>query len=185
MYTKYSLSGNYSLVVHSFGGRVAIKHFVNLNKTRTRGPNVEKLVLIGAAGIKHSHTIKQRIAYVFAKMGDAFFTLPILHYFKKAAKAALYKFMHVHDYESLSGVMKDTFLKVKDENLLPYIDQINCSTLIIWGKHDGYVPLRDAYTMQSLIPGAKLKIIPEGRHGIHRTHARKVATYIDTFLSTR
>lgn len=79
--------------------------------------------------------------------------------------------------------MRETFLKVIDEDLKESIDQIHRPTLIIWGDKDSYVPVKDAYLMHEKIAGSELHIIEGGRHGIHKTHAKEVAELVKEFLS--
>lgn len=180
MYTKDKLKGNFDVVVHSFGGRVITKY---MGKQIGKSPT--KLVLIGAAGIKHPRTLKKKILQGVAKCGGAIFSLPGLKLFKRTAQKMMYKILRVHDYKNTSGVMRKTFLNVIDEDLTGLLEHINCPTLILWGKNDTYVPVKDAHTMNELIPHSELKVLADGRHGIHKTHAEKLGGWINTFLSAK
>lgn len=177
MYTKHKLRGEYDLIVHSFGGRVAIKLFAMQTDCKPR-----KLIMIAPAGIKHSLTFCKRICRNLAKLGVAVFSLPGLSVFKNGARKLLYKILRTHDYERTSGVMRKTFLNVISEDLAANLEQINCPTLIIWGTDDTYVPVSDAYFMNRQIKNSQLKIVKGGRHGIHKTHAKQLAKWICEFL---
>ena len=180
MYTKHGLKGGYDVVVHSFGGRVMI-----MNSSSSKKQKLDKLVLIGAAGIKHPRTFKKRILQSVAKLGGGFLSIPGLKMFKKPAQKLMYKILRVHDYENTSGVMRKTFLNVIDQDLSGLLEHINCPTLILWGKNDTYVPISDAYMMHDKIKNSTLKIIADGRHGIHKTHAKKIGKWINEFLSVK
>ena len=94
----------------------------------------------------------------------------------------LYKILRVHDYEKTSGVMRKTFLNVINQDLSGLLEHINCSTLVVWGKNDTYVPVSDAHHMHEKIRKSELHIIEDGRHGIHKTHAKQVGGWINEFL---
>ena len=180
MYTKYGLKGNYDLIVHSFGGRVAIKSFPT--KKKKAFGSLNRLILIAPAGIKHTLTLRKKIFRKLAKLGALIFSIPGLRIFQKLARKVIYKILHTHDYERTSGVMRKTFLNVINEDLSDNLEQINCPTLIIWGTDDTYVPVEDAYLMREKVKGSKLRIVKGGRHGIHRTHAKILAGWINEFL---
>jgi pimeloyl-ACP methyl ester carboxylesterase len=193
IYKAESVSGDYDIIVHSFGGRVLLKLYSpdflhslearpEFSTCRYLVARPEKLVLIAAAGVKHVKSLRVRIAVVAARVGKAVMRLPVLRRLAPLAQKILYKALRTHDYEKTSGVMRETFLKVVDEDLKESIDQIHRPTLIVWGDQDSYVPVKDAYLMHEKIGGSELHIIEGGRHGIHKTHAKEVAAWIGEFL---
>lgn len=181
LYKKLNLSGNFDLMVHSFGGRVAFKMLTN-DFEHQSVVRVDKLVLVAAAGIKPKRTLRLRVAATAARLGKNFMQLPGLRWAAPLAQKLLYKVLRTHDYEKSSGVMRETFLKVIDEDLLDCVGHVKNPTLIVWGKRDSYVPFSDALLMHKKILGSKLITIDKGRHGIHKTHARMIAAGIVDFL---
>jgi len=92
----------------------------------------DKLVLIAAAGIKHGKSLRIRLAEVTAKTGRKFLTIAGLRRLAPLAQKTLYKILKSHDYEKSSGVMRDTLLKILDEDLSGSICHIKNPTLIFW-----------------------------------------------------
>jgi len=180
VYKAEQLSGDYEVIVHSFGGRVLLKLFA-ADFLHSMEARPGKLVLIAAAGVKHGKSWRVRIAGMAARVGKGVMGLPLLRRLAPLAQKILYKALRTHDYEKSSGVMRETFLKVIDEDLIESIDQIHRPTLILWGDKDSYVPVKDAYLMQERIKGSEMHIIEGGRHGIHKTHAKLVADWVKDF----
>ncbi|MCC7432332.1 alpha/beta hydrolase [Candidatus Peregrinibacteria bacterium] len=180
VYETLKLQGNYDLIVHSFGGRVLLKY---LSYFEERPANPDKLVMIAAAGIKPVKTTKVKMAAIAAKTGKKVMSLPVLRWTAPAAQKLLYKLLKSHDYEKTSGVMRETFIKVIDEDLTSNIREVNRPTLILWGDQDSYVPVEDGKFMEQNIKGSSMKVIKGGRHGIHKTHAKELAVWIKDFLT--
>lgn len=175
-----NFSDGYDLVVHSFGGRMLFKM---LGQQETKKYHLDRLVIIAAAGIKHQKSLKIRIAGTLAKTGKKVLTVGPLKWVAPLAQKGLYKVLKSHDYEKTSGVMRETFLKVIDEDLRDNVVQgARNPALIFWGKKDTYVPVSDARLIHLKIPGSKLIIFPDGKHGIHRTKAEEIADLVSEFI---
>lgn len=174
--SEWKLSKPYVLS-HSFGGRVIIK-LASKHKDL-----FSKIILIGSAGIKPKKTLKYHILFVSAKAGKTIMALPGISRLKNLAKRVLYKIAGSRDYMKTSGIMRETFKKVIAEDLYPLLKNIQTSCLLIWGKYDSMTPLRDGKIMEREIPNAKLEIIHDGKHGIHKTHAKKIKDFILKFIS--
>ncbi len=183
IYREMDLDGDYDLAVHSFGGRVLLK-LLSPNFAHLIVQRPDNLILIAAAGIKPKKTLRLHVATTAAKTGKAVLSLPVLNRLAPLAQKVLYKALKTHDYEKSSGVMRETFLRVIDEDLSGSMSHIKNHTKIFWGKKDGYVPLSDGEIMHEKIITSEMTIIPEGKHGIHKTHAELLAREIVTFLST-
>ncbi len=182
IYKENGLSEDYEVIVHSFGGRVLLKLFAN-NFRHGVAARPDRLVLIAAAGVKHGKSLRVRVAGAAARAGKAVMNWPVLRRLAPLAQKILYKALRTHDYEKTSGVMRETFLKVIDEDLRNSILEIHRPTLIIWGDRDSYVPVKDAYLMHKEISGSELHIIEGGKHGIHKTHTDLVANLVRKFIN--
>lgn len=186
------------LIGHSFGGRIAIKFAAKYPQ------GLKALVLTGAAGIKHSLTLKQKIFYILAKIGKAVFSLPIINMLQKPAQKLLYKAAQEKDYYQAQGIMRETFKKVINEDLTPYLEKISASsgspprlgeagalsgkipTLLIWGAKDNSTPLSDGRLIDLKIKSAggrsELKIIDEANHSLPYQIPEKFAKIIAEFI---
>ena len=173
-------SEGYDLAVHSFGGRMLFKMLGRKDASKYK---LDRLVIIAAAGIKHQKSLKIRVAGTLAKTGKKVLGAGPLKWVAPLAQKGLYKVLKSHDYEKTSGVMRETFLKVIDEDLRDNVVQ-GCKNpaLIFWGKKDTYVPVTDARLIHLKIPGSKLIIFPDGKHGIHRTKAEEIADLVSEFI---
>lgn len=183
IYLKHDLSGDYDISVHSFGGRVLFK-LLSPEYSHLIVQKPDSIILIAAAGIRPKQTLRLKIATASAKLGKALLALPVLRRLAPFAQKVLYRALKTHDYEKSSGVMRETFLKVIKEDLSGSMSHIKNSTKIFWGKHDSYVPLSDGKMMHETIIASEMTIIPDGKHGIHKTHSELLASEIDLFMNT-
>ena len=98
--------GNFFLLGHSFGGRMAIK-FVAQYPERISG-----LILCSAAGIRPKRIRRYFLIMIGVKIGKRFSFLP----FYSRLRKFFYRFViRKQDYLKVSGIMKETFIKIIDE----------------------------------------------------------------------
>lgn len=157
------------LLGHSFGGRVAIK-FVSKYPEK-----VKKLILCASAGIKPQLTLKQKIFSRLVKIKKVE-TQSLL------AKKVFYSLLGQKDYYQAKGVMKETFKKVIEEDLLIELSRIKVKTLLVWGKKDRMVPVKYAYIFHEKIKNSELKIYPDMDHRPHREVPEKLSETIINFF---
>lgn len=62
------------------------------------------------------------------------------------------------DYKAASGVMRATFVKVVNEDLLPYAARVRVPTLLFWGDQDADTPLWQGKLLERAIPDAGLVV---------------------------
>jgi len=165
--------GNFFLLGHSFGGRMAIK-FVAQYPERISG-----LILCSAAGIRPKRIRWYFLIMIGVKIGKRFSFLP----FYSSLRKFFYRFViRKQDYLKVSGIMKETFIKIIDEDLSSLLSKISVPTLLIWGKKDKITPLNDAYLMQKEIPNSNLKIISNVGHRINIETPEKLAEIATQFI---
>ncbi|MDE6811692.1 MAG: alpha/beta hydrolase, partial [Muribaculaceae bacterium] len=68
------------------------------------------------------------------------------------------------DYRQSSPVMRGVMSKCVNEDLKNVMPQIQAPTLLIWGAEDTATPLKDAKTMEKLIPDAGLVVFDHCGH---------------------
>ncbi len=147
------------LLGHSFGGRIAIKLALAFPK------RVERLILVDAAGIR-----EQKKGLSFVKFFRFLARFSFL-------KRAFYKFVvKSSDYLQATGIMKQVFKKVVEEDLRNLLQDIEVKTLIIWGRFDKATPLRNGRLMKEKIKNSKLKILETG----HSPHLRAPEKLVQT-----
>jgi pimeloyl-ACP methyl ester carboxylesterase len=160
------------IVNHSFGGRVTTKLLAEYPQ---RG---RKALYLAPAGIRHEKKGISRLA----SFGKRIFQLPLLRSLFPLLRTVGYKLIGGQDYLQVSGVMKKTFQSVIEEDLSHHFSSISAPVHVVFGKNDTYVPSTDGHRMQKAISGAKLTVFDDGRHGIHKTHAKQIAQIMNTFF---
>jgi len=165
----------FNLLGHSFGGGLSVKIAVAFPE------KVEKLILCAPAIIRRKR-LKTYLFYQLAHIGKKIFSFSGLKKLEPYAQRLIYKLAGSRDYYVADGVMKETMKKLGDENLEDLLAKIKAPTLIIWGKKDDVLPLRDAQELKEKIEGAELKIISEAKHSPHREAPEELAEIISQFV---
>lgn len=164
------------LIGHSFGGQVATY------LAATYQNEFNKLILSGAAVFRQTPDIKKIIFYSLAKIGKAVFNLPLLNKLSAFMKKGLYHLAN-SDYDRTSGIKREIYKKVINQDMSEPALRITMPTLIVWGERDKYIPLKQGKKIASLIPGAKLEIIKNAGHGLHLKNLDEFYNIICKFLS--
>lgn len=158
------------LIGHSFGCRVAIRYAV-------RYP-VRKMCLTGAAGIRIQPTAAQKLrtkAYKAAKWA-----------LKKAHQDETLRRLQdrsgSEDYRNAKGVMRETFVKVVNDDIRPLLPQVACSVLLVFGDHDTATPLAMGQIMEQEMPDAGLAVFEGDDHYAYWHQADRFNRVLDVFL---
>lgn len=163
------------LLGHSFGGRVAIIH--------ASSQAVKKVILVDAAGVKPRHSLKWYVkVYSFKALKHI---APIVMGKEKAA-AYIDKQRGKRgssDYNNSTPMMRAILSKVVNEDLQHLMPKITAPTLMIWGENDTATPLRDAKTMERLIPGSGLVSFPGCGHYSFLDNPVQFAAVLRSFLN--
>lgn len=137
------------MVGHSFGGRVCILY-------ASRNENVKKVILVDAAGLKPKRSLSYYTKVYSYKLSKKVLNLCLG---KERAAALLERMVSKggsSDYGAAKGIMRPILSRVVNEDLKSVMPNINVPTLLMWGTEDTATPLRDAQTMERLIPNAGL-----------------------------
>ena len=65
------------------------------------------------------------------------------------------------DYKSASPLMRQTMVRVVNEDLTHIFPKVTPSTLLIWGENDTATPVSDAELMEKMMPDAG-KVVLKG-----------------------
>ncbi|MDE6467528.1 MAG: alpha/beta hydrolase [Muribaculaceae bacterium] len=164
-----------TLIGHSFGGRLAIV-YASRNE-------VEKLILVDAAGIKPRRSLKYYFKVYSFKAAKRL--LPLLLGNNKADRIIeLWRGKAgSSDYAQASAKMRAIMSRVVNEDLTSLLPEIKAPTLLIWGEKDTATPLRDARTMERLIPDAGLVSYPEAGHYSFLDRPAQTIAVIENFIA--
>lgn len=164
----------YALAGHSFGGRIIIKGIAQ-GKLKS-----EKIILIGSAGIAKRKTFKNYFFKVLAKIGKVVTYIPPFYFYRDILKKKLYGFVGSDYFKT--GVLKNTFLKVIQEDLGGYAKKINIPALLIWGANDTETPASDGHRLNGMIKDSKLVVIENAGHFVHKEKSEEVVELMRKFL---
>lgn len=150
----------FSVLVHSFGGRVLFK----MNARENLPFVIHKAVLIDSAGIMPKKTWKQKISLRMYKMARSIMSTAPLHFLYPDAVEEMRRKRGSADYNNATPTMRATLVKVVNEDLEELIPKLDCPTLIIWGDQDTATPIDDAKVMEQLIKDAGLVVCEGAGH---------------------
>lgn len=167
-----------NVIAHSNGGRILIKMLSN----KSLNFNINRIILIGSAGIVKKKTILKRFKIKVFKIGKKILMLkPFKMLFPNLITKWQNKFGS-EDYKNASPILKQSMVKLINEDLKEYLPSINVPTLLIWGENDTETPITDAYIMEKEIPNAGLVKIPNASHYVFLEHPQYINKIIHTFL---
>lgn len=164
------------LIGHSFGGRLGLILGADYPG------RIEKLVLIDSAGVPPKRPVgaQARLALYKAvrdtlyKVGAKGLADRLRAWYGKRYGSA--------DYQNVSGVMRETFVKVVNENLLPHAARIPRPTLLVWGEADEDTPLWQGQRLEKTIPDAGLVTFPGAGHYSYLQHLGETTRILDHFF---
>ena len=165
------------LIGHSHGGRVII---------RMAGEGVvspPKIVLLDAAGIKHKKKFKQKVRVACFKTIKRLLTLPGL---KNRTQGLLQKargHFGSADYRAAPELLRQTMVRLVNEDLTPFLKNIKAPTLLLWGEKDEDTPLEDAKLMEKLIPDAGLCVLKGAGHFSFVERPYEALAILESFLN--
>jgi pimeloyl-ACP methyl ester carboxylesterase len=61
-----------------------------------------------------------------------------------------------------------------EHNVEPRLGEIDVPATLLWGAHDGVLPLDYAHALQAAIPGAELRVIDDAAHIPHLQQPQRV-----------
>lgn len=145
------------LVGHSFGGKTIIKF------SSMYPEYIEKIVLLGASGIRPVPALKKRIRNLFLS-----FLRKLIRFKNTKLGMKIYERWYIPTFASRdylnAGPMTNTFVKTVNEELFTELENIKVPTLLIWGENDDESPLSVGKKMHELIKGSKLIALPGQGH---------------------
>lgn len=148
-----------TLLGHSFGGRVIIKM-----ASRELPFEIEKVILVDSAGVKPEKTASQKAKQSVYKATRKIYSSPLVSKLFPDALENLRRKNGSADYNAASPVMRQTLVKVVNEDLCELMPNVKAPTLLVWGSNDDATPLSDAKKMEQLMPEAGLVVFEGAGH---------------------
>lgn len=137
---------------HSFGGRLG------LVLGAEHSDRLIKMALADSAGVRpppsstgqHRLRLYRTILNILQAIGLKLQAEQLRNWYSNRYGSA--------DYKAARGVMRETFVKVVNEDLLPYAARVKPSTLLFWGSADTDTPLWQGQLLEKTIPDAGLVV---------------------------
>lgn len=161
------------IVAHSFGGRMTIR-LANFHPDR-----VNKIILVDSAGIRPPRPAKYYFKTAAAKTGK--FLAKYGGSIGKAIRSFIYSRIASKDYAN-AGPLRDTFVKVVNDDQTDILPHIQSPALLVWGADDQDTPLASAKIMQRLIPNASLVVLQNAGHFSYLDQPNKFNLIVRKFL---
>ena len=145
---------------HSMGGRIIIKLTSGIHDGRIKADfTVPKIVLTDAAGVKPVRSAAQNKRTKRYKFYKSIITKTGIAKAFPGTLDVLQKKFGSADYAAASPIMRQSLVKVVNEDLVPYMPSVTMPALLIWGDLDTATPLSDGQQMEKLMPEAGLAVI--------------------------
>jgi pimeloyl-ACP methyl ester carboxylesterase len=159
-------------VGHSYGAKTS------LYLAATQPQLVDKLVAVGSSGLRTPPSLKARMKRMASRgarvLGNA--GPP-----GRRLRDSIYERIASDDYKQ-AGEMRQTLVKVVNEDLTPILSRIGASTLLVWGTKDDAVPVAHARTMERLIPDAGLVLFEGAGHFAYLDESGRFCAIVRNFF---
>ncbi len=142
----------WTLLGHSFGGRVAVQLAL------LRPERVGALVLTGVPLLRAAGGGRSPAAYRLARALHRRGLLP------ETRMEQLRQRYGSADYRAASGTMRDTLVRVVNEDYRSLLPDVRCPVELVWGALDTAAPLSMAQEASRLLPAAELSVSPQSGH---------------------
>ncbi|HEX7017410.1 MAG TPA: alpha/beta hydrolase [Patescibacteria group bacterium] len=166
----------FSLVGHSFGGKVAALLAAEEEKKHS---GLSKMVIIDASGLPVDLTPKEQVVHTLSQLLPAFIKRQMS---KKMKTSLLQKTGVAVDYQQANEYQQAVLKRIVRENISQTLKKIKVPTLVIWGANDQATPLTKGREFAAAIPGANLEIMTHSGHYPFLDETEKSINLLTTFL---
>lgn len=175
-YADYHGLETFYLFGHSFGGRLG------LILGAEHGDRVQKMVLADSAGIRPKTPLIRRIRLAAYKSVRDGLKSAGLHTLSDSLRGWYNRRYGSSDFQHVSGIMRETFVQVVNQDLQDYARRVVSPTLLLWGDNDEDTPLWQGQLLAQLIPDAGLVVYEGAGHYSYLDHLHDALRVIDHFF---
>jgi pimeloyl-ACP methyl ester carboxylesterase len=164
---------------HSFGGRLG------LVLGAEHPERILKMALADSAGIRGKASVSGQIRLkTFRAVQNMLRTIGMSRQADRLRDWYSDKYGSA-GYKAAQGMMRGTFLKVVNQDLLPYAARIKPSTLLFWGDQDTDTPLSHGQLLEKTIPDAGLVVWEGAGHYSYLERLADTARVMDHFFKQK
>lgn len=167
------------LIGHSNGGRIII----NLASKSNLKFKINKIILIGSAGIVHKKSFIKRAKIRTFKICKKVLSIQLINKNFPKLLDKLKSSFGSEDYKNASPILRETMVKLVNQDVKELLPKIKSPTLLIWGENDEATPIIDGELMEKIIPDAGLVKIKGASHYVFLEQPYYVNKIIYTFLN--
>ncbi len=151
--TLYGKEKSVVLVGHSLGGRIALQMAAH-----QMVPNLGGVVLIGAPLIREKTNSKVATSIKIARK------LRALGFLSEDKMEELRQRYGSEDYRNSTGVLRETLVKIVNEDYGDLLPMVKVETTLLYGELDQVTPTSQANAAARLIPRASCVFVPKVSH---------------------
>lgn len=178
-YLDYHQLDQVNLFGHSFGGRLG------LILGSDYAHRIKKMTLSDSAGIKTEAPLHHRLRLnTYKTIRDRLNTVGAKSLADTLSEAYNKRYGST-DFQQVSGVMRQTFLNVVNQDLLDYASRVTVPTILIWGDQDEDTPLWQGQKLEETIPDAALIIHEGAGHYAYLDFPDKTARIMDALFKNQ
>ncbi len=166
-YIDQEIQSPVTILGHSNGGRIAMY----MASTPEHAPLVDRLVLISPSGIQPERSWSYHLRSAFANALKAPFQIlpsplraPAMDWLRHSL---VWRLLGSSDYNTLSGVMRETFVKTVNHHLNGELKRIEVPTLLFWGTEDEAVSRKQMTVIEDAIEDCGLVELEGAGHYSH------------------
>lgn len=144
--------GGWTVAGHSFGGRVAVQLAAGWPDL------VSKVVLTGVPLLRRTTSSSAPLGFRLAKKANSLGLLSDAKMEEQRRKRGS------ADYRAAEGVMRDTLVRLVNEDYRDLLPGIEAPVEMVWGAHDTAAPMEMARAALELLPAATLTVSETSGH---------------------
>jgi len=162
-------------VGHSFGGRISLVIGAE------HAGRIGKLVLINSAGVQPKRSAAGQLRLgVYKTLRDGLASAGMKGLSDRLRGWYVNRYGSA-DYKN-AGALRETFVRVVNEDLLPYAARVQAPTLLLWGDADDETPLWVARRLEQTIPDAGLHVFSGAGHYSYLERLSETVHILDYFF---
>lgn len=162
---------------HSFGGRIG------LVMAAEKPERVNRMVLANSAGLKTPLSIGQQTRNGLARLVRGSLETLHLEVWRERLQEVYNRRYASADYLT-AGPLRETFLRVIEEDLTLFAERVQAPTILIWGDQDNDTPLWQGRRLEQLIPDAALIVFNGAGHFSYLERLNEYLRIVENFLGS-
>ena len=143
---------------HSLGGRIGLMLAAEYPE------RVRKMALSNSAGIKVEESLSKRMRLGVYRRARAGLSALGIESASESLRNIYSRRYGSADYRAASPIMRDTLVKIVNQDLLAFARRVHAPTILIWGEQDEETPLWMGQRLEREMPDAALVTYESAGH---------------------